>query len=71
MQRIAETLASAGADMASVLRVECILSSAEDFAAWNELFASLFAPPRPARTTFVGSFVVPGMWLEVQVTAGL
>jgi 2-iminobutanoate/2-iminopropanoate deaminase len=71
MERIAETLAEAGASLGDVLRVECILGRAADFAAWNELFARVFAPPRPARTTIVGSFVVPDMLLEVQVTAGV
>ena len=71
LDRIAQTLALASATMADVLRVECMLADASDFATWNELFASTFAPPRPARTTFVASFVVPGMLLEVQVTAGI
>lgn len=71
MERIATTLGTAGAGLADVLRVECMLARATDFPAWNELFASLFEPPRPARTTFVCSFVVPGMLLEVQITAGV
>lgn len=71
MERIAETLTAAGAGLEDVLRVECILARPEDFGAWNELFARVFAPPRPARTTIVGSFVVPDMLLEVQVTAGI
>jgi len=69
LDQIAQTLATAGASMADVLRVECILARAEDFAAWNELFAARFPAPRPARTTFVASFVIPGMLLEIQATA--
>jgi 2-iminobutanoate/2-iminopropanoate deaminase len=69
MDRIAGTLAAAGSGPQDVLRVECILARAEDFMAWNEIFSSAFAPPRPARTTIVGGFVVPDMLLEVQVTA--
>ena len=69
LDQIAQTLAAAGASMADVLRVECILARAEDFAAWNELFAARFPAPRPARTTFVASFVIPGMLLEIQATA--
>ena len=69
LDQIAQTLAAAGASMADVLRVECILARAEDFAAWNELFAARFPTPRPARTTFVASFVIPGMLLEIQATA--
>jgi 2-iminobutanoate/2-iminopropanoate deaminase len=69
LDRIAQTLDSARASMADVVRIECILARAEDFAAWNEIFAARFATPRPARTTFVASFVIPGMLLEIQVTA--
>jgi 2-iminobutanoate/2-iminopropanoate deaminase len=69
LDQIAQTLEAAGASMADVLRVECILARAEDFAAWNELFAARFPVPRPARTTFVASFVIPGMLLEIQATA--
>jgi 2-iminobutanoate/2-iminopropanoate deaminase len=69
LDQIAQTLASAGKSMADVLRVECILARSQDFAAWNELFASRFPAPRPARTTFVASFVIPGMLIEIQATA--
>jgi 2-iminobutanoate/2-iminopropanoate deaminase len=69
LDQIEQTLAAAGASMADVLRVECILARAEDFAAWNDLFAARFPTPRPARTTFVASFVIPGMLLEIQATA--
>jgi 2-iminobutanoate/2-iminopropanoate deaminase len=71
MARVSETLAAAGAGPDDVLRVECILADTDDFAAWNEVFAAFFTPPRPARTTFVSAFVVPGMLLEIQVTAGV
>ena len=63
------SLAEAGAGMADVLRVVCILARAEDFAAWNEVFAEAFREPRPVRTTFVAGFVLPGMLLEIEVTA--
>jgi 2-iminobutanoate/2-iminopropanoate deaminase len=71
MSAITQTLETAGGALSDVLRVECILSTAADFGVWNEIFARTFPAPRPARTTFVGSFVVPGMLLEVQVTAGV
>ena len=71
MERIKETLTSAGADFSDVLRVECILANAQDFPAWNDLYATSFTAPRPARTTVVAGFVLPGMLIEVQVTAGV
>ena len=64
-------LAAAGSEPAQVLRVECWLSDAADFATWNNLFVSMFPEPRPARTTLVAAFPLPKLLIEVQVTAGV
>lgn len=69
LSEVRDTLASAGAEMHDVLRVVCILADAADFSVWNEEFAAAFSVPRPVRTTFVAGFVVPGMLLELEVTA--
>ena len=54
-----------------MLRVECFLADPQDFAAWNRIWCDYFAPPRPARTTVVAGFAVPGILIELQVTAGI
>lgn len=59
------------ASMASVLRVECILADPADFQAWNDAFVAGFPEPRPSRTTIVAGFVIPGMLVELQVTAAV
>jgi 2-iminobutanoate/2-iminopropanoate deaminase len=65
-------LAEAGSGPEHVLRVECWLANASDFAEWNARYAALFPPPRPARTTLVlPEFPVPGLLIEVQMTAGV
>jgi 2-iminobutanoate/2-iminopropanoate deaminase len=64
-------LVAAGSSMAAVLRVECMLADATDFPAWNLAFAQAFVEPRPSRTTTVTGFVVPGMLVELQVTAAV
>jgi 2-iminobutanoate/2-iminopropanoate deaminase len=65
-------LAAAGSGPEHVLRVECWLANAVDFAAWNARYAATFAPPRPARTTLVvGDFPLPGLLVEIQMTAGI
>ena len=64
-------LAAAGSGPEDVLRVECWLAGPEHFAAWNEQYAHTFPPPRPARTTLVAGFAVPGLLVEVQLTAGV
>jgi 2-iminobutanoate/2-iminopropanoate deaminase len=64
-------LAASGSARSLVLRVECFLADAADFPAWNRIWNEHFAAPRPARTTVVADFAVPGILIELQVTAGL
>jgi 2-iminobutanoate/2-iminopropanoate deaminase len=71
LRDIAQVLEASGSALASVLRVECYLARAADFAAWNDIFAETFAAPRPARTTLVAGFTVPGLLVEIQVTAAV
>ena len=71
LRQIGESLADAGSGFEHVLRVQCYLLRAEDFAAWNRIWAEIFPAPRPVRTTIVTGFTVPGMLVEVEVTAGI
>jgi 2-iminobutanoate/2-iminopropanoate deaminase len=71
MDEIMASLAEAGSGPEHVLRVQCYLLDASDFAVWNHVWAEYFPPPRPVRTTIVTGFTVPGMLIEVEVTAGI
>lgn len=71
LDQIEDVLRRAGSGLEHVLRVECFLKSASDFAAWNRVYAERFAAIRPARTTVVCDFVIPAMLIEIQVTAGI
>jgi 2-iminobutanoate/2-iminopropanoate deaminase len=71
LDQVVATLAEAGSGPEHVLRVQCYLADEDDFAEWNEVWAEYFPPPRPVRTTIVTGFVVPGMLIEVEVTAGI
>jgi len=71
LDQIVASLAEAGSGPEHVLRVQCYLLRADDFGAWNELWAEYFPAPRPVRTTIVTGFTVPGMLVEVEVTAGI
>ena len=71
LDQIMATLAEAGSGPDHVLRVQCYLLHAEDFGEWNRLWAEYFPAPRPVRTTIVTGFTVPGMLVEVEVTAGV
>jgi 2-iminobutanoate/2-iminopropanoate deaminase len=71
LDQIFASLAEAGSGPEHVLRVQCYLLRADDFGAWNDLWAEYFPTPRPVRTTIVTGFTVPGMLVEVEVTAGI
>lgn len=71
LRDVGSVLAVAGSSLQHVIRVECFLADAADFAAWNRIWCEAFTPPRPARTTVVCSFTVPGMRVEMQVTAAV
>jgi 2-iminobutanoate/2-iminopropanoate deaminase len=71
LRDIARVLEESGSGLGSVLRVECYLARADDFGAWNAIFADTFAAPRPARTTLVAGFTITGLLVEIQVTAAV
>ena len=71
LHNVGAVLAKAGAAWDQILRVECFLADAADFPEWNRIWCERFPSPRPARTTVVAGFTVPGMLIELQVTAGL
>jgi 2-iminobutanoate/2-iminopropanoate deaminase len=71
LDEIVDVLRDGGSGPEHVLRVECWLESAADFADWNRLYAEYFPAPRPVRTTLVTGFAVAGLLIEVQVTAGI
>lgn len=64
-------LEAAGSSRSLVARVECFLADPGDFAAWNRIWSAYFTAPRPARTTVVAEFAVPGILIELQVTAAI
>jgi 2-iminobutanoate/2-iminopropanoate deaminase len=71
LRDIEAVLRAAGSDWDHVLRVECFLADPGDFGEWNRIWSERFAPPRPARTTVVAGFAVPGILIELQVTAAV
>jgi 2-iminobutanoate/2-iminopropanoate deaminase len=71
LDQVVASLAEAGSGPEHVLRVQCYLLDAGHFDAWNRIWAEYFPAPRPVRTTIVTGFAVPGMLIEVEVTAGV
>ena len=66
-----ETLARAGSDVRGLLKVNMLLTRAEDVAEMNRLYAEAFGPgPYPARTTcVVAALPDPRMLLEIEGVA--
>jgi 2-iminobutanoate/2-iminopropanoate deaminase len=71
MRDVGAVLDAGDSDWSHVLRVGCFLANAADFPTWNRIWCERFAPPRPARTTVVCSFTVPGMLIELEVVAAV
>jgi reactive intermediate/imine deaminase len=67
-RNIAAVLETQGASLDEVIRVDVYLTDVDHFAAMNEVYASWFSQPYPARTTvYVG--LAPGDLVEITVLA--
>lgn len=71
LTNIKEILASAGADMASVVKTTVLLSDIADFAAMNAVYAEFFAEPFPARAAFQVAALPKGAKVEIEAVAVL
>jgi 2-iminobutanoate/2-iminopropanoate deaminase len=67
---IVAALATHGATLDDVIRVEVYLADLADFQAMNAEYATWFSAPEPTRTT-VGVQLAPGLDVEVTVLAVL
>jgi 2-iminobutanoate/2-iminopropanoate deaminase len=69
IRNVETVLAAAGATLADVVRMDCYLTSLDDFDTFNEVYARWFpAPDPPARTTVVVG-LAPGLLVEVTALA--
>lgn len=69
LTNIQKLLAACGATMADVVKCGVFLVDAADFAAMNEVYATFFGNDKPARTTVVAGFMIPGIRIEVDAVA--
>lgn len=70
LTNISEVLTAAGSSMSDVVFTTLYLTSIDDFAAINELYASFFTTdPRPARATVGVSHLPKGALFEVSCVA--
>jgi 2-iminobutanoate/2-iminopropanoate deaminase len=68
VDNVSAILAAAGCDLHDVVKVSVFLADLGDFAAMNEVYASLFQVPYPVRTT-VQAGLSQGALIEIDVIA--
>lgn len=62
-------LGAAGSDLSKVLKTTVFLSTMNDFAAMNEVYAKAFGDHRPARSTVAAAGLPKGAKVEIEVVA--
>ena len=70
MKNLMEVLAAAGTTQENTVKTTCFLSSMDDFAAFNEVYAKYFTQ-NPARSCVAVKDLPKGVLCEVEVTAYL
>lgn len=68
LENIKEVLAQHQMEMSQVVKAMVVLDDINDFAAFNEIYASYF-PQKPARTTFAAEALARGAKIEIEVVA--
>jgi 2-iminobutanoate/2-iminopropanoate deaminase len=69
LERIKIILEEAGTSLDNVVSATCWLSTTENFAAFNEVYASYFPAAKPARATVEANLMASGALVEIMVTA--
>jgi 2-iminobutanoate/2-iminopropanoate deaminase len=70
-RNIGEILKSAGASFDQVVSASVFLADMNDFGKMNEVYATYFSPPAPARATVQVARLPKDCLVEIQVTAVL
>jgi 2-iminobutanoate/2-iminopropanoate deaminase len=70
-RNISEILAAGGATFQQVVRTTVYLADLGDFAAMNDVYATFFTPPQPARSTIQAARLPRNARIEVDVIAFL
>ena len=71
LENIGEILKAGGASFGHVVRVTVYLADLAEFAAMNDVYASFFTSPQPARSTVQAAGLPRGSRIEVDVIAFL
>lgn len=68
LENIKAVLEAHGSDLEHVAKCTVILTDANDFSAFNEIFRQYFPKNKPARTTLIANLVIDAK-IEIEVTA--
>jgi 2-iminobutanoate/2-iminopropanoate deaminase len=71
LQNVKAIVEAAGATMADVVKVNAYLADLANFPAFNEVYATFFTPPYPARTTVGASLPGGAVQVEIDVVVSL
>jgi 2-iminobutanoate/2-iminopropanoate deaminase len=69
LTNVMRILEGCGAALADVVKCQVFLADANDFAAMNEVYTEFFGEAKPARTTVVAAFAIPGIKVEIDAVA--
>ena len=69
LSNVQAILAAAGLSMANVVKTTVFLADMGDFAAMNEVYASFFAEPFPARSAVAAKALPKGALVEIECIA--
>jgi 2-iminobutanoate/2-iminopropanoate deaminase len=69
LTNIMRILEGCGAALADVVKCQVFLADGKYFAAMNEVYAEFFGEAKPARTTVVAAFALPGIKVEIDAVA--
>ena len=64
-------LRGAGLDLCNVVKTTVLLSDIADFGAMNEVYASMFSAPFPARSAFAAKDLPKGALVEIECIAAV
>ena len=71
LTNVSNVLAEAGIDISHVVKTTVFLSDMDNFAAMNEVYATFFSEPYPARSAVAVKTLPKGALVEIEVIAEL
>ena len=69
IEDMSQVLQKSGSSLANVVSVHVYLTSADNFAAMNEVYRTFWPKDPPVRTTIVADLVIPGALVEMSMVA--